>query len=252
MYSHKFLFCVAFPSFAGTVAFSLSLASSFSLACKSVCPSRALSVPSLRCFALCSASCVSAMSTSLFRFCAAVAAWTSAMDISVPSSCLRSVAFGSASFVCPPSCSLFRFLSAMAAQTSAMARAFFSFAAFTGTFACVAATRCTALLMLPRGMGHFQQLLQTWSPLQEPCCASHASKAHAACCTLHTLHLHQPQALREQSKHTLPPLRARCHAVYFLFGIYKEGSWKNLWRSMRHSTNHRLKGKTDPCSDLSI
>ena len=32
--------------------------------------------------------------------------------------------------------------------------------------------RCTALLMLPRGMGHCQQLLQTWSPLQERCCAS--------------------------------------------------------------------------------
>ena len=67
------------------------------------------------------------------------------------------------------SCSLFRFRSAMAAQTSAMARAFFSFAALTATLACVAATRCIALLMLPRGRGHFQQLLQTWSPLQERC-----------------------------------------------------------------------------------
>ena len=49
----------------------------------------------------------------------------------------------------------------MAAHTSAMARAFLSSAALTAIFACVAAMRCTALLMLPRGMGHFQQLLQT-------------------------------------------------------------------------------------------
>ena len=69
------------------------------------------------------------------------------------------------------SCSLFRFRSAMASQTSAMARAFFSSAALLATFACVAATHCTALLMLPRGMEQFQQLLQTWSPLQERCCA---------------------------------------------------------------------------------
>jgi hypothetical protein len=148
---------------------------------------------------------------SRFRFSSALASPISAPGISVSSSCLHFVAFGSASFVAP-SCSLFRFLSAMAAQTSAMARAFFSSAAFTVTFACVAATRCTALLMLLRGMGHFQQLLQTWSPLHERCCASHDSKADAACCTLQTLHLHQPQALREQSKHTLPPVRARFHA----------------------------------------
>ena len=88
----------------------------------------------------------------------------------------------------------------------------FSSAALLATFACVAATRCTALLMLPRGMGHCQQLLQTWSPLQERCCASQDSKAHAACFTLQTLHLHQPHALPEQSKHTLPPLRARFQA----------------------------------------
>ena len=48
-----------------------------------------------------------------------------------------------------------------------MARAFFSSAALTATFAWVAATRCTALLMLPPGMGHFQQ-----SPLYERCYAS--------------------------------------------------------------------------------
>ena len=89
---------------------------------------------------------------------------------------------------------------------------FFPSAALIATFASVAATRCTALLMLPRNMGHFQQLLQTWSPLQERCCASHDSKAHAACFTLHTLHLHQPHALPEQSKHTLPPVRARFQA----------------------------------------
>ena len=89
---------------------------------------------------------------------------------------------------------------------------FFSSAAVLATFACVAATRCTALLMLARGMGHFQQLLQTWSPLHERCCASHGSKAHAACFTLQTLHLHRPHALPEQSKHTLPPVRARLHA----------------------------------------
>ena len=88
----------------------------------------------------------------------------------------------------------------------------FSSAALIATFACVAATRCTALLMLPRGMGHFQQLLQTWSPLQERCCASHDSNAHAACFTLQMLHLHQPHALPEQSKHTLPPARARFQA----------------------------------------
>ena len=41
LYSHNFLFCVAFPSFAGTVVLSLGLGSSFSLACKSGCPSRA-------------------------------------------------------------------------------------------------------------------------------------------------------------------------------------------------------------------
>ena len=89
--------------------------------------------------------------------------------ISVPFSCLRCFAFGASSCVWGLSCSLFRFRSAMAAQTSAMARAFFSFAALTATLACVAATRCIALLMLPRGRGHFQQLLQTWSPLQERC-----------------------------------------------------------------------------------
>ena len=44
------------------------------------------------------------------------------------------------------------------------------------------------------GKGRFQQLPQTWSPLQERGCASPDSKAHAACFTLHTLHLHQPHA----------------------------------------------------------
>ena len=38
------------------------------------------------------------------------------------------------------------------------------------------------------GMGHCQQLLQTWSPLQERCCASQDSKAHAACFTLNSVH----------------------------------------------------------------
>ena len=67
--------------------------------------------------------------------------------------------------------------------------------------------------MLPRGRGRFQKLLQTWSPLQERCCASHDSKAHAACFTLHTVHLHQPHALPKHANHTLPPLRARSHAA---------------------------------------
>ena len=48
--------------------------------------------------------------------------------------------------------------------------------------------------------------------IQERCCASQDSKAHAACFTLQTLHLHQPHALLEQSRHTLPPLRARFQA----------------------------------------
>ena len=74
------------------------------------------------------------------------------------------------------------------------------------------------LLMLPRGRGRFQKLLQTWSPLQERCCASHDSKAHAACSTLHTVHLHQPHALPKHAKHTLPPLCARCHAAAENFG----------------------------------
>ena len=213
MYSRNFLFCAAFLSFAGTVVLSLGMAPSFSLACKSVCRSRASSVLSLRCFACGSACCVAALSTSRFRSCSAIAPSTSATGMSVPSSCLRRVAFGSASFVCLLSCSLFRFLSEMAAQTLAMACAFFSCAALASTFACVAATRCTALLMLVRGMGHCKQLLQIWSPLQERCCASHDANAQAACCTLHTLHRHQPLALREQAKHTLPPLRARCHAA---------------------------------------
>ena len=34
-----------------------------------------------------------------------------------------------------------------------------------------------------------------------------------ACFTWHMLHVHQPHALREQAKHTLPPLRARFHVV---------------------------------------
>ena len=93
--------------------------------------------------------------------------------ISVRFSCLGCFAFGSASFIWELSCSLLRFRSAMASQTSAMARTFFSSAAVLATFACVAATRCTALLMVARGMGHFQQLLQTWSPLQERCCMGH-------------------------------------------------------------------------------
>ena len=135
-----------------------------------------------------------------------------AVVISLPFSCLHCFAFGSSSFLWGLSCALFRFRSAMASQTSAMARAFFSSAALLATFACVAATRCTALLMLPRGMGQCQQLLQTWSPLQERCCTSQDSNAHAACFTLQTLHLHQPHALLEQSRHTLPPLRARFQA----------------------------------------
>ena len=135
-----------------------------------------------------------------------------AVVISLPFSCLHCFAFGSFSFLWWLSCPLFRFRSAMASQTSAMARALFSSAALLATFACVAATRCTALLILPRGMGHCQQLLQTWSPLQERCCSSQDSNAHAACFTLQTLHLHQPHALLEQSRHTLPPLRARFQA----------------------------------------
>ena len=69
------------------------------------------------------------------------------------------------------------------------------------------------LLMLFRGIGHFQQFLRTWSPLQEPCRASRDSNADAACFTMHTLHLHHPQALPEQSKYTLAPWRARLHAA---------------------------------------
>ena len=109
------------------------------------------------------------------------------------------------------SCPLVRFRSAMASQTSAMARAAFSSASFLATFACVAATRCTALLMLPREMTQFQQFLQTWSPLHERCCASQRSKANAPCFTWHMLHLNQPHAFPEQAKHTLLPLRARFH-----------------------------------------
>ena len=68
MYSHNFLFCAAFLSFAGTVALLVGLAPSLPVACKSVCCSRASSVPSLRCFAFGSACCVAALSTSRFRF----------------------------------------------------------------------------------------------------------------------------------------------------------------------------------------
>ena len=93
--------------------------------------------------------------------------------VSVRFSCLGCFAFGSASFIWELSFSLLRFRFAMASQTSARARAAFSSAAVLATFACVAATRCTALLMLPRGMGQFQQWLQTWSPLQARHCASH-------------------------------------------------------------------------------
>ena len=207
--------CVACRFFAGKVSSLLGLLPSCLLpACKALCFSSAFPVSSLRCFSFGSPSCVLASSTSLLRFCSVLASSAFALVISALSSSLRCFASGFVSCVRVPSSSLFRFLSAMAAQTSAMARAFVSSAALRATFACVcvAATRCTALLMLPRGMGHCQQLLQTWSPLQERCCASQDSKAHAACFTLQTLHLHQPHALPEQSKHTLPPLRARFQA----------------------------------------
>ena len=230
-YSKLWLFLVAFASFATSVTFSVAQAFFCCLQLISASVSGVLSVPwsSFRCFARGGASCAWVLSCSFFRFRSAVAAQpfagrttfsclprTSAgpsVVISVASSCLCCVALGSASFVSPQSCSLLRFLVAIAAQTSAMARAIFSCAALTVTFACVAATRCTALLMLPRGMGHFQQLLQTRSPLYDRCCASHASKAHAACFTWHMLHLHHPHALLEQSKHTLPPWRARFHVA---------------------------------------
>ena len=68
MYSHNFLFCAAFLSFAGTVALLVGLAPSLPVACKSVCCSRASSVQSLGCFAFGSACCVAALSTSRFRF----------------------------------------------------------------------------------------------------------------------------------------------------------------------------------------
>jgi len=103
----------------------------------------------------------------------------------------------------------------MAPQTLAMARAAFSSAALLATFACVAATRCTALLMLPRGMWQFQQLLQTWSPLQE-----HARtmlrqpRFESERCLLYVAYAASrpaPCLLRTKAKHTLPPLRARFH-----------------------------------------
>ena len=218
MYSHRFLFCVAFPSFAGTVAFSLGLAPSFSLACKSVCPSRALSCLVCSVFALlCSLLCFLCFGDVHLSF--PFLCCSSSLDIRDGHFC--SVVLSA--FCCLRLCFLrlpaFLFSIPFCFRDGSPdirdGTCLFLFRCLTATFACVAATRCTALLMLPRGMGHFQQLLQTWSPLQEPCCASHALKAHAAYSTLHTLHLHQPQALREQSKHTLPPLRARCHAVYF-------------------------------------
>ena len=68
----------------------------------------------------------------------------------------------------------------------------FSSTAFAATFACVAATRSSALLMLFRGILDVQQFLQIWSPLQEPFCASHDSNAGAASFTLHTLHRPPP------------------------------------------------------------
>ena len=111
-----------------------------------------------------------------------------------------------------------RFRSTMAAQTSAMARAFFFFRCPHRYFGLRCSYPLYRLLMLPRGRGRFQKLLRTWSPLQERCCASHDSKAHAACFTLHTVHLHQPHALPKHAKHTLPPLRARCHAAAENFG----------------------------------
>ena len=89
----------------------------------------------------------------------------------------------------------------------------FSSTAVAATFACVAATRSSALLMLFRGILCVQQFLQIWSPLQEPFCASHDSNAGAACFIFHTLYLHHPQALPPQSRHTLLPWRARCHAA---------------------------------------
>ena len=209
-------FFSAFASFASNVTGSVAVPLFCCLQLLSACLSVLLSVPSssLRCFACGGASCRWAISWSLFCFRSTLAAQRSAVSptalslpllssrlprtpagpsvvISLPFSCLRCFAFGSASCVWKLSCSLVRFRSAMASQTSAMARAAFSSAALLATFACVAATRCTALLMLPRGMGQFQQLLQTWSPLQEPCCASHGLKANAACFTWHVLHLDQ-------------------------------------------------------------
>ena len=136
-----------------------------------------------------------AFSVRLLSSCVPRTSASPSVVISVPFSCLRCFAFGPSSFVWGFSCSLFRFRSGMAAQTSAMACAFFSSAAVTATDF---GLRCSYPLHrfsdTSPGKGRFQQLPQTWSPLQERGCASPDSKAHAACFTLHTLHLHQPHA----------------------------------------------------------
>ena len=139
--------CVAFPVFGGKVASLLALVPACSFAaCKALCLSSAFPVSCLHCFSFGSPARVSALSHSFLRFCSVLASW--------PSS-LRCFAFGSAPCVWEQSSSLSRFLSAIAARTSVMTRAFFSSTAVAAAFACVAAIRWTALLMLPRGMGHF-------------------------------------------------------------------------------------------------